>query len=101
MLTNLSRQDLDAESLAARHGISMRTLQRLFEQESMTFTQYLLSMRLEKAHRLLTDQAHVVRSISAIAYECGFSDVSHFNHRFRGRYGASPSDIRRSNLDNG
>jgi AraC-like DNA-binding protein len=95
VMHNLSRQDLDADALAARHGISTRTLQRLFEQDGMTFTQYLLAMRLERAHRLLVDKTHVVRSVSGLAYECGFSDVSHFNHRFRARYGASPSEVRR------
>jgi AraC-like DNA-binding protein len=99
VFNNLSRHDLSAETLAARHQISTRTLQRMFELESMTFTQYLLSLRLEKAYQLLNDQAHAVRSVSAIAYACGFSDVSHFNHRFRERYGASPTEIRRGNLD--
>jgi hypothetical protein len=29
-----------------------------------------------------------------IAYDCGFGDVSHFNRRFRRRFGAAPSKFR-------
>jgi AraC-like DNA-binding protein len=35
-------------------------------------------------------------SISTIAYECGFGDITAFNRAFRKRYIASPSDIRNS-----
>jgi AraC-like DNA-binding protein len=34
------------------------------------------------------------RTISAIAYEAGFADLSHFNRAFRRRYGETPSDVR-------
>jgi AraC-like DNA-binding protein len=32
--------------------------------------------------------------ISAVAFDCGFADVSYFNRVFRRRYGAAPSDVR-------
>ena len=35
-------------------------------------------------------------AISTIAFEAGFGDLSYFNHAFRRRYGATPSDIRAS-----
>jgi len=96
LMNNLGQADLSAEILAARHGISTHTLQRLFEQDGMTFTQYLLAMRLERAFRLLGEEAQNGRTVSGLAIDCGFNDVSHFNHRFRARYGASPSDVRRT-----
>ncbi|RUX33774.1 helix-turn-helix domain-containing protein, partial [Mesorhizobium sp. M7A.F.Ca.CA.002.09.1.1] len=34
------------------------------------------------------------RSITAIAYEAGFNDLSYFNRAFRRRYDATPSDVR-------
>jgi AraC-like DNA-binding protein len=34
------------------------------------------------------------RSISLIAYDVGFGDLSYFNRVFRRRYGVTPSDIR-------
>jgi AraC-like DNA-binding protein len=36
------------------------------------------------------------RSITAIAYESGFGDLSHFNRAFRRRYGETPSEVRAS-----
>jgi AraC-like DNA-binding protein len=35
-------------------------------------------------------------SISTIAYECGFGDITAFNRAFRKQYDASPSDVRNS-----
>ena len=34
-------------------------------------------------------------SITAIALEAGFADLSHFNRRFKRRYLTTPSDMRR------
>ena len=61
-----------------------------------TFTEFVLDQRLARAHRLLTDPHADGRGVGAIAYESGFGDLSYFNHSFRRRYGATPSDIRAS-----
>ncbi len=66
----------------------------LFEAEGTTFTAYALSWRLANARRLLASPSHVLWTISAIALESGFSDLSYFNRTFRRRYGATPSDVR-------
>ena len=34
------------------------------------------------------------RSVSQIAIDNGFNDLSHFSKAFRGRFGASPRDYR-------
>jgi AraC-like DNA-binding protein len=34
--------------------------------------------------------------ISTIAFDCGFSDISHFNRVFRRQFGCTPSDVRRA-----
>jgi AraC-like DNA-binding protein len=34
------------------------------------------------------------RGITAIAYECGFNDLSYFNRSFRRRFGLTPSEAR-------
>lgn len=79
----------------ARHlGVTPRYLQRLFETDGGTFTEFLRSQRLARAHRLLTNPAFVHRQVSAIAYEVGFNDLSYFNRCFRQRYGATPRDVR-------
>jgi AraC-like DNA-binding protein len=71
----------------------------LFESEGTTFSQFALAERLACAHRLLLDPRHAHQSIGAIAYASGFGDLSHFNHAFRRRYGATPSEVRREQAE--
>lgn len=96
ILANLTRRDLSIETLAARHGISPRYIRALFEGEEQTFTDFVLSGRLERAHRCLVDPRFAGHMISTIAFESGFGDLSYFNHAFRRCFGATPSDIRAS-----
>jgi len=91
---NLGNRDLSAESIAARHGISPRYIRSLFSTEETNFTHFLLGLRLAKVHRRLGDPRYVHHTISAIAFECGFGDLSYFNRAFRAKYGATPSDVR-------
>jgi AraC-like DNA-binding protein len=90
----LGEPDLSATAIAAWHGLNPRYVQRLFESEGTTFTDYLLAQRLALAHRVLTDPRCAGRKISATAFEAGFNDLSYFNRTFRRRYGMAPSDLR-------
>jgi AraC-like DNA-binding protein len=69
-------------------------VQMLFESEGTTFSRFLLDQRLAHAHHMLSNPLLAKRTISTIAYEAGFGDLSHFNRAFRRRYGVTPSDIR-------
>ena len=91
---NITRRDLSVDAVAARHGISPRYIRALFMDAGTTFTDFVLDQRLARAHRLLTEPHADTRAISAIAYDSGFGDLSYFNHAFRRRYGATPSDVR-------
>jgi AraC-like DNA-binding protein len=91
---NLGEADLSVAKIAARHGVTPRHVQRLFEDEGTTFTEYLLGQRLAYAHRLLTSPHAADRKISAIAFDAGFGELSYFNRAFRRRYGATPSELR-------
>jgi AraC-like DNA-binding protein len=94
--TNMAQRDLSITAIAARHHVSPRSLQRIFEREDKTFTEHVLELRLSSVHRLLRDSQHAARSISELAFDCGFGDMSHFNHAFRRKFGASPTEIRSS-----
>jgi AraC-like DNA-binding protein len=94
--SNMGQRDLDLAAVAARHHVSPRSLQRMFERNGTTFTEHLLSLRLNGVYRLLRDSRHAARSISELAFDCGFGDMSHFNHAFRRTFNASPTDIRRA-----
>lgn len=91
---NLGRRDLAIDALAARQRVTPRYVQRLFESEGMSFTEYVLGQRLARACRLLTDPGLADRPVSVIAFEVGFGDLSYFNRAFRRAYGATPSDMR-------
>lgn len=91
---SLHQPGLSIATLAGKHGVTPRYVQRLFELEGTTFTEYVLAQRLARAHRLLTDPRRDGDKISAVAYDCGFNDVSYFNRAFRRHFAAAPSDIR-------
>jgi len=91
---HLTEARLSVHTVAARHKISPRYVQRLFDEIGSTFTEYVMEQRLERAHRLLTDPQLCDRTLTAIAFAAGFNDLSHFQRRFRQRYGAPPSELR-------
>lgn len=86
--------DLSLTAVARRQQITPRQIQRLFAAGGTTFSDYVLDQRLARAYRFLIDPHRSGRSISTIAFEAGFGDLSYFNRSFRRRYGATPSEIR-------
>jgi AraC-like DNA-binding protein len=91
---NLGQHDLTVAAAAARHRVVPRYVQRLFESEGTTFSEYVLNERLARVHKRLANPYYARWTVSAIALEAGFGDVSYFNRRFRRRYGVRPSDVR-------
>jgi AraC-like DNA-binding protein len=89
---NLCRPDLSVHSVAARHSVSVRYVQRLFEEIGWTFTQFVMEQRLTAAHKALAARSDV--PIHGIVYDLGFNDLSYFNRSFRQRFGCTPSDVR-------
>jgi AraC-like DNA-binding protein len=91
---NIACEDLSVAAIAARHRLPVRYVQRLFETEGVTFTQFVLGQRLARARQILINPRFAHVKISAIAMDAGFGNLSYFNQSFRRRYGASPSDVR-------
>ena len=81
-------------AVSARHGLSPRQVQRLFEREGTSFTEYLREQRLLLASRMLTSPRHAHLRVSDIAFEAGFTDLSWFNRQFRQRFGMAPTEVR-------
>jgi AraC-like DNA-binding protein len=94
ILENLSDPNLSVAAVAARHGISPRYLHMLFTTAGMTFTEFVIARRLDRAHRRLCDPRLADHTISDVALRSGFGDLSYFNRTFRRRFGATPSDVR-------
>jgi AraC-like DNA-binding protein len=91
---SLHRANLSVDELAASQRVTPRYVQMLFESEGTTFTQFVLAERLLRARRMLTDPRLADRSITSVAFDVGFQDLSYFNRTFRRRFGATPSDVR-------
>jgi AraC-like DNA-binding protein len=88
------RRDTSIGTLAASLNVTPRYLQRLFEAEGTTFSEYLMAQRLARAHGLLCESGASHTTISTIAYDVGFGDLSYFNRRFRRQYGLTPREVR-------
>jgi AraC-like DNA-binding protein len=85
---------LTPAAVADANGISKRYLHYLFAQKSTTFRNELIRMRLDSAHRLLSDKRYAALSVGEVAARCGFLEPSHFTRRFRKAYGAGPTEFR-------
>lgn len=86
---------LDLDRLANVAAMSKFHFLRVFKRVTgLTPHQFLLGIRLRRAAvRLLTSP----ETISNIAFETGFGDLSTFNTTFRTRFGHAPAAFRRAN----
>jgi AraC-like DNA-binding protein len=87
---HLSETDLTPPRIAAANRISIRYLHWLFESIGTTVTQFVIRERLERCRRDLGNPMMKNRKIADVAFSWGFSDVTHFNRRFKTEYGLSP-----------
>ena len=85
---------LGPAEIAAAVNISTRYLHKLFEADQHTVSLYIKGLRLDRARRDLLDPRFAGRPISAIAYACGFGDLSAFNRAFKEAYAVSPKELR-------
>jgi AraC-like DNA-binding protein len=94
IVRHLTDRRLSIDAVALRHRITPRYVSMLFDGDGTTFSEFVLAQRLNHAHRLLTDLQFSGRTVSSLAFEAGFGDLSYFNRCFRRLYGATPSDVR-------
>lgn len=84
-------EDHTLATLAARAGVSEFYFLRTFSQVTgITPHQYVLRTRLRAAALRLQRHAAGETTVLDIALDCGFNDVSNFNHAFRAEFGMSP-----------
>jgi AraC-like DNA-binding protein len=89
-----SHEAIDLETTSAEVGLSAFHFLRLFARViGVTPHQYLVRSRLRRAARLLTDDT---RSITDIALDVGFADLSNFVRTFHRAAGVSPRAFRRA-----
>ena len=89
---NYSRQ-LTLPEIAAQFGISESSLTKKIKIfTNMTFKEYLTKTRIEEAKSLLISSE---KSITEIAYECGYNNSNFFGDVFKKAVGMSPSSYRK------
>lgn len=89
-----SHEAIELEDAAAQAGVSPFHFLRAFSAVlGVTPHQYLLRSRLRHAARLLADDA---RTVTDIAYDVGFADLSNFVRTFHRAAGASPLKFRQA-----
>jgi AraC family transcriptional regulator, positive regulator of tynA and feaB len=77
-------------------GVSSRTLARVFAERDTSIMRRVFDERVDRAASLLAAPECARRSITDIAFACGFKDLSHFGRLFSARMHATPSQWRRS-----
>ncbi|OYN96239.1 hypothetical protein CGZ96_13305 [Enemella evansiae] len=92
---HLGDPDLGVAALAAHHGMSVRTLHRLFQDQEWTLAETIRNLRLDAVRADLGDPQLAGRSIMAIAAARGFRDQAHLTRVFKARFGITPAVARR------
>lgn len=95
---HLYDSELNADSMARAHYVSVRYLQYLFHQEDLTVSGYIRARRLTKCRLDLLDPAQATFSVLQIAQRRGFTDASHFSKIFKLKFGVAPRELRASHL---
>lgn len=96
--SHLSESDLTIERIAREMRCSKRYLHRVFEDSDCSIERYIWQARLERCRILLACADERRRSISEIAYACGFNSSAHFCRLFKRQFGFSPSEFRQQSL---
>lgn len=91
--------ELSINQVALRQGISPQYIRALFHSEETTFADYVTGLRLDQAYRFLCNPLHIDRSISTLALDMGFNNISWFNRIFKRRFGLTPTEVRNSLLN--
>jgi AraC-like DNA-binding protein len=93
---NYAKPGLSTEDIAGHLEVTPRYVQMALAHDGTTPSDYLRVCRLEAARRLLSSPSSAHRSITEIAFECGFASSAYFSTQFRLRFGRNPRSYRPS-----
>jgi len=96
IMAHITDSELSINQVALRQGISPQYIRALFHSEETTFSDYVTGLRLAQVYRLLCNPLHIDRSISTLALDMGFNNLSYFNRIFKQRFGLTPTEVRNS-----
>lgn len=89
LMQRIGDSELDVDTIAQLHGVSARTLNRLFAAEGTTVMRWIWSQRLAAAYRAMSDGS--IRQVTEAAFCYGFKDTSHFSRAFKREFNIPPS----------
>lgn len=88
------RENINRDHMAEMVHLSPGYFSNLFRAEvGMSFSDYLIQVRIENAKRLLR---RFDLSVEAISRECGFNSLAHFSRTFKDRVGVPPLKFRKN-----
>jgi len=91
---NLLNDNLTPDYLGSKFGMSRAALYRAFDPLG-GISHYVTQRRLDRAHRLLGEEK-TIAPIGTIARWLHFHDAAHFSNAFKKRFGARPTDVRKT-----
>jgi AraC-like DNA-binding protein len=99
MARHIAEPQLSPAFVANLLGTSVRHLHVLFEEASMSFSQTVTTLRIERSRRLLREAPAM--TVAEIAFASGFDSLATFYRVFRAVQGITPGDFRMQNVQAG
>ena len=88
------RDHLSVEDVAKKTGLSSSHFSTVFRKATgQTFVEHVQRRRVEEAKALLLGTP---KTVTEICFQCGFTNLTHFNRVFRRWTGVSPRQYRKS-----
>ncbi|MCV7408545.1 helix-turn-helix domain-containing protein [Mycobacterium florentinum] len=91
---NLGDPGLDGMAIAAAFHLSLRQLQRLFETDGHTVTEWIRNRRIEHCRKDLANAELVAVPVGVIGARWGLVNAAHFSRLFKAAHGLSPREYR-------
>lgn len=96
VMKHLDNEEIGVNDMAASLGMGRNKLQReLKNLTGLTPVEFIRSIRLHEARRLLTDPR---MNVSEVAYATGFNNLSYFSRSFKAEFDLLPSEWREQHL---
>ncbi|MFI9778647.1 helix-turn-helix domain-containing protein [Streptomyces sp. NPDC051956] len=95
---HLAEPDLSPVTIARRHNISLRYLQKIFQEFGISPARWIRDERLSRCRSELADPSLDHMPVALIGERAGLYGASHFSRLFRDRYGTTPREYRKERI---
>ncbi len=90
------QEKISLDTVAALLHMTRPSFCRFFKSRTRkTYVQFLMEVRIGHACKLLVEDE---KTVAEIGYECGYNNISHFNHQFKFITGKKPLEYKRDYL---